>query len=100
MGHNVSKASVMQTADSLTVGTVVYGVGYWNTLSNNWGYKMQFARALELSAATPTSVLCEAWGASPEHVAGRKRGEVPMNLREAGDLAKLHGMNLEDVLPI
>lgn len=61
---------------------------------------MRFERALELVKATPTSVLCEAWGASPSYVASRKRAEHPMSLREAGDLAELHGMTLPDILAV
>jgi hypothetical protein len=59
---------------------------------------MHFQRVLELANATPTSVLCEAWGESPEHVTSVKRAERDANLREAGDLAELHGLRLEDVL--
>ncbi|GAP53828.1 hypothetical protein AHiyo6_03930 [Arthrobacter sp. Hiyo6] len=61
---------------------------------------MGFERVVELANGTPTSVLCEAWGASPEYVTSRKRAEFPMSLREAGDLAEVHGMNLLDVLSL
>lgn len=61
---------------------------------------MGFERVVELAKATPISVLCEAWGASPNYVASRKRAEHPMSLREAGDLAELHGLQLLDVLAV
>jgi hypothetical protein len=59
---------------------------------------MHFGTAIALAAATPTGALCEAWEVTPEYVAGRKSGELPMNLREAGDLAALHGLLLQDIL--
>lgn len=61
---------------------------------------MHFQTAVSLARATPTTVLCEAWEVTPEYVAGRKSGELPMNLREAGDLAALHGLLLQDVLSV
>jgi hypothetical protein len=61
---------------------------------------MQFERLTELANATPTSVLCQVWGESTEYVASRQRAEQPMSLREAGDLAEVHGLKLEDVLTI
>lgn len=61
---------------------------------------MHFGTAIALAAATPTGALCEAWEVTPEYVAGRKSGESPMTLREAGDLAALHGLLLEDVLSV
>jgi hypothetical protein len=59
---------------------------------------MHFGTVIALVNATPTGELCEAWEVTPEHVALRKSGESPMTLREAGDLAALHGLLLEDVL--
>ena len=61
---------------------------------------MRFQSIVELANATPTSVLCEAWGESPGYVVSRKRSEHPMSLREAGDLAEVHGLKLLDVLSI
>lgn len=61
---------------------------------------MQFERATELANATPTSVLCATWGKTPAYVASRKICEHPMTIREAGDLAELHGLNLLDVLAV
>lgn len=61
---------------------------------------MRFQRVVELANATPTSVLCKAWGEIPEYVDSRKICEHPMTLREAGDLAELHGLTLLDVLAI
>lgn len=61
---------------------------------------MQFATVIALANATPVSVLCEAWGADRESVMSRRAYMVPMSLREAGDLAELHGLKLEDVLPV
>lgn len=61
---------------------------------------MHFQTAVALAADTPTSLLCEAWEVSHEHVADRKSGKSPMTLREAGDLAVLHGLLLEDILSV
>jgi hypothetical protein len=61
---------------------------------------MRFQGVVELANATPTSVLCEAWGESSDYVASRKRAEHPMTLREAGDLAEVHGLKLLDVLSV
>lgn len=61
---------------------------------------MRFQRVVDLANATPTSVLCEAWGASPTEVASCKNGERPMTLREAGALADVHGLKLQDVLTV
>ena len=61
---------------------------------------MQFERVKSLARDTPTSVLCEAWGASAEDVAACKKGERPMTIREAGTLADLHGLTLLDVLTV
>lgn len=66
--------------------------------SEIWGFNMGFDRAVKLANDTPTRVLCEAWGASPEYVASRKSAEHPMTIREAGDLADWHGLTLLDVL--
>lgn len=61
---------------------------------------MRFQRVVDLARSTPTSVLCEAWGESPEYVVSRKRAEHSMTLREAGDLAEIHGMTLLDLLAL
>lgn len=61
---------------------------------------MQFERVVDLAKATPTSVLCEAWGASAEDVNTCKQGERPMTIREAGALADVHGLKLLDVLAV
>ena len=61
---------------------------------------MHFGTVISLANATPTGVLCEAWEVSPEDVAARKCGKSPMTLREAGDLAELHGMLLQDILSV
>lgn len=59
---------------------------------------MEFARVLDLAEETPLGALCSAWGRSPEDVDARKRAETPLTIREAGSLAELHGLRLEDVL--
>ena len=59
-----------------------------------------FERVTNLAIATPTGVLCEAWGSTPEHVAERKSADSPMTIREAGAVAELHGLLLEDILPV
>ena len=61
---------------------------------------MQFERIVSLANATPISVLCEAWGTDRESVMSRRAYMVPMSLREAGDLAELHGLKLLDVLAV
>lgn len=71
-----------------------------NIYSISWGSKMHFERAIQLAAATPAGVLCEAWGLSLGQVSERTQSKRPMTIREAGALAELHGLKLEDVLPI
>jgi len=61
---------------------------------------MEFTRVTELTNATPTEALCAAWNLAAEDVDARKRQETPLTIREAGSLAELHGLKLEDVLPI
>ena len=61
---------------------------------------MEFERATELTRNTPTETLCEAWSLSAEDVDARKRAETPLTILEAGSLAELHGLKLEDVLAI
>jgi hypothetical protein len=61
---------------------------------------MRFQRIVELANATPTSVLCEAWGEMPDYVLSRKRSEYPMSIREAGDLAEVYSLTLLDVLAL
>jgi hypothetical protein len=64
-----------------------------------WGYKkMEFERVKELTRTTPTAALCEAWGLNPGQVSELTQSKRPMTIREAGALAALHGMKLEDVL--
>jgi hypothetical protein len=59
---------------------------------------MKFERVLNLANDTPIGVLCQVWVVSPEDVDARKRAETPLTVREAGSLAELHGLRLEDVL--
>jgi hypothetical protein len=66
----------------------------------NWGITMRFQRVIELANNTPTSVLCEAWGESPGYVESVKRAEQSLSIREAGDLAEMHGLLLEDILSV
>lgn len=61
---------------------------------------MRFQRVLELAKTTPTSVLCDAWGASPEYVASRKSAAHTMTIQEVGDLAAVYGLKLPDVLAV
>jgi len=61
---------------------------------------MEFERVTELANDTQTKLLCDAWAASPEDVDARKRARTPLTIREAGSLAELHGLLLEDVLPV
>lgn len=71
-----------------------------NKLSNNWGIYMQFVRLETLVNSTPTEALCATWGLSPEDVDARKSERTPLTIREAGSLAELHGLGLEDVLSL
>lgn len=61
---------------------------------------MQFERIVSLANVTPISVLCDAWAVDREAVMSRRNVAVPMSVREAGDLAALHGLLLEDVLSV
>ena len=61
---------------------------------------MRFEHVMDLARATPTGVLCEVWGASPDEVTSCKKGERPMTVREAGALADVHGLTLLDVLSV
>jgi len=61
---------------------------------------MEFERVTALTKATPTATLCAAWGIKAEDVDARKRAETPLSIREAGSLAEMHGLKLEDVLPV
>lgn len=61
---------------------------------------MQFARLVELANTIPTAALCEAWGTTAEDVDARRRAETPLTIREAGSLAEMRGLRLEDVLPV
>lgn len=61
---------------------------------------MEFKRVTDMTNATPTEALCAAWNLNTEDVGARKRQETPLTVREAGSLAELHGLRLEDVLPI
>lgn len=61
---------------------------------------MRFERVIDLAKATPTRVLCEAWGATADEVSSRKMGERPMTIREVGALADVHGLKLLDVLAV
>ena len=61
---------------------------------------MPFQRVVELANATPTSVLCETWGASPEYVELCKTAARHITIDEAGDLAALHGLKLPDILAV
>lgn len=61
---------------------------------------MEFERVKALTKATPTAHLCAVWGIPAEDVDARKRAETPLSIREAGSLAGLHGLKLEDVLSV
>lgn len=64
------------------------------------GEEMQFERLVEVASGTPTSVLCEAWGANHHYVELCKLRVNQMTLEEAGDLAALHGMKLPDIFGV
>lgn len=55
---------------------------------------------MQLSTTTPTDALCAAWGATREYVDAHKSADTPISIREAGALAELHGLRLEDILPV
>lgn len=90
----------MQRAPPLLVGTMLYGVEQPNEYSNNWGSTMHFQRVVQLASDTPTGALCHAWSMTAEEVDARKRAGTPLTIREAGSLAELHGMLLEDILSL
>lgn len=83
-----------------SVCTMIYGVDQSEMYSKNWGSTMRFQHVTELANSTPASVLCEVWGESPEYVASRQNSEHPMTIKEAGDLAEVHGLKLEGVLAV
>lgn len=62
--------------------------------------RMQFERVEALARETPTSVICEAWGASRHYVELCKLRVREMTIEEAGDLADLHGLKLPDILAV
>lgn len=55
---------------------------------------------ITLARRTPIDVLCVAWGCSDKEVGPRLDGREPMTVREAGDLAAIHGLKLEDILRV
>ena len=61
---------------------------------------MGFERVRELTNTTTTEALRAAWGVSSEDVDARKQGRTPLTVREAGSLAELHGLRLEDILSV
>ena len=61
---------------------------------------MHYTRAIQLAAVTPTEALCGVWGISAEDVDARKNERTPLTVCEAGSLAALHGLLLEDVLSV
>lgn len=87
-------------SDRPSVCTMIYGGVQSEMYSKNWGSTMRFQRVTALANATPTSVLCEVWGESPEYVASRQNSEHPMTVKEAGELAEVHGLKLEGVLGV
>jgi hypothetical protein len=61
---------------------------------------MQFQNVIGVARDTPTGVLCEAWKLDATAVHACLQGERPMTIREAGALAELRGMELQDLLTI
>ena len=53
---------------------------------------------IALARSTSADRLCKAWSLSPSAVRARKKGEQHLTIKEAGSLAQLHGLTLEDVL--
>lgn len=65
-----------------------------------FGDGMRFERVAELARETPTSVLCEAWGAGHHYVELCKLRVHEMTIEEAGELAAVHGLRLPDILAV
>jgi hypothetical protein len=61
---------------------------------------MRFELLTKLANDTPTSVLCDVWGASSHYVDLCKLGTHQMTLEEAGELAALHGLKLPDLFAV
>jgi hypothetical protein len=59
---------------------------------------MLFERVKELAEATPTEALCEAWGVGPDYVSLSRLRVQGLTVEEAGELARLHGLTLPDIL--
>jgi hypothetical protein len=61
---------------------------------------MQFQHITTLASDTPTETLSRAWGTCQDDAMAAQKGKRPMTIREAGALAELHGMKLEDVIAL
>lgn len=99
MGHNVGGNSARMVR-FLNCRTNGLSCGSIERIYEKWGLKMQFERIAELANATPTAMLCEAWGACTEYVILCKASVRDMTIQEAGELAALHGMTLPDILSV
>lgn len=55
---------------------------------------------IALLQSTPTISLAALWDMSLSAVRARKKGEQPLTVKQAGLLAKMHGMNLEHILAL
>ena len=55
---------------------------------------------IALARRTPIDALATAWGCTDKEVGPRLEGREPMTIREAGDLAALHGMTLDRALAL
>ena len=89
---------VTQPATLSPVTAMLYRLEQPNIYSKNWGSTMHFQNVFKLAADTPSGVLCDAWGVSPREASELIQNKRPMTIREAGALAEVHGLLLEDVL--
>lgn len=64
------------------------------------GRGMGFERVAQMVKETPTSVLCDVWGASPEYVQLCRMAPHHMTVHEVGELAAANGMKLPDILAV
>jgi len=101
MGHNIPRGTRFSSGQrSPNVGVMLYSLEQSKVCTKSWGTKMLFERVKELTEATPTEALCEAWGAVPDYVSLSRLRVQGLTVEEAGDLAALHGLTLPDILAV
>jgi single-strand DNA-binding protein len=61
---------------------------------------MKFEHVVTLARETPIEALSDACGLQEVEALRIQHGKRPLTIREAGALAELHGLKLQDVLAI